>query len=599
MLYPRESETREIKDLSGVWKFKVDKDNEGYEKRWFKKPLEDTIPMPIPASYNDITQDPEIRDHIGNVWYERNFFIPLSWEEKRIFLRVGSASHKARVWVNGRKAGYHKGGFLPFAMEVNDLVQFGQKNRVTIAVNNILDWTDIPPGEIKEISDDMHPEGYRIQEYHFDFFNYSGIHRPVRLLALPGNYIDDISVVTDIDGNSGIISYVVQMEGRFTKISVCLLDREGNAVAEANELEAKLCVQQAHLWEPDNPYLYILEVKVFNGQEKLEDSYRLPVGIRTIKIDGKQFLINGKPFYFKGFGKHEDSDLRGKGLDHVINIKDLNLLKWIGANSFRTSHYPYSEELMNLADREGLVIIDEVPAVGLNLWGTEKKAFSPERINKKTLEHHVNCLRELIGRDKNHPCVIMWSVANEPASHEQGALPYFQRIAKEVRNLDPTRPITLVNSSTPDTCRVAQLFDVVCVNRYYSWYTDSGHLELIEFQLEKDLRDWYEKFKKPVFLTEYGADTIAGFHQDPPIMFTEEYQCQMLERYHRVLDRLDFIIGEHVWNFADFATKQDIVRVVGNKKGVFTRQRQPKAAAFLLKRRWSSMKKKVEKKANE
>ena len=592
MLYPRESETREVKDLSGVWKFKVDKDNEGYGKQWFKKPLEDTIPMPVPASYNDITQDPEIRDHIGNVWYERNFFIPLSWEEKRIFLRVGSASHKARVWVNGREAGYHKGGFLPFAMEVNDLVQFGQKNRVTIAVNNILDWTDIPPGEIKEISDDMHPEGYRIQEYHFSFFNYSGIHRPVRLLSLPGNYIDDISVVTNIDGNSGIVSYAIKVEGRFAKISVCLLDKEGRAIAEVNQPEGRLCVSQAHLWEPDNPYLYILEVKGFNGQEKLEDSYRLPVGIRTIKVDGKQFLINGKPFYFKGFGKHEDSDLRGKGLDHVINIKDLNLLKWMRANSFRTSHYPYSEELMNLADREGFVIIDEVPAVGLNLWGTEKKAFSPERINEKTLEHHVNCLRELIGRDKNHPCVIMWSVANEPASHEQGALPYFQRIAKEVRNLDPTRPITLVNSSMPHTCRVAQLFDVVCVNRYYSWYTDSGHLELIEFQLEKDLRDWYEKFKKPVFLTEYGADTIAGFHQDPPIMFTEEYQCQMLERYHRVLDRLDFIIGEHVWNFADFATKQDIVRVVGNKKGVFTRQRQPKAAAFLLKRRWSSMKKK-------
>jgi len=589
MLYPRESETREVKDLSGVWEFRVDKDNEGHEKQWFKKPLEDTIAMPVPASYNDITQDSAIRDHIGNVWYERNFFIPSSWKEKRIFLRVGSASHKARVWINGREAGYHKGGFLPFAVEVNDLVGFGQENRLTIAVDNILDWTDIPPGEIEEISDDMHPEGYRVQEYHFDFFNYSGIHRPVRLLALPENYIDDISVVTNIDGKSGIVSYIIKVEGRLIRISVHLLDREGNTVAEANELEGKLCVSEAHLWEPGHPYLYILEVKVFNGQEKLEDSYRLPVGIRTVKVDGKQFLINGKPFYFKGFGKHEDSDLRGKGLDHVINIKDLNLLKWMGANSFRTSHYPYSEELMNLADREGFVIIDEVPAVGLNLWGREEKAFSPERAYK-ALEHHLNCLRELIQRDKNHPCVVMWSVANEPASYEEGAVSYFQKIAKEVRNLDPTRPITLVNSSMPHTCQVAQLFDVVCVNRYYSWYTDSGHLELIEFQLEKDLRDWYKQFKKPVFLTEYGADTIAGFHQDPAVMFTEEYQCEMLEHYHRVLDRLDFIIGEHVWNFADFATKQDIVRVVGNKKGVFTRQRQPKAAAFLLKRRWSSTK---------
>jgi len=590
MLYPRESETREIKDLSGIWEFKVDKDNEGYEKQWFKKPLKDTIVMPVPASYNDITQDSEIRDHIGNVWYERNFFIPFSWKEKKVFLRVGSASHKARVWINGREAGYHKGGFLPFTMEVNDLVGFGRKNRLTIAVNNILDWTDIPPGKIKEISDDMHPEGYRVQEYYFDFFNYSGIHRPVRLLALPRNYIDDISVVTDIDGESGNVSYTIKTEGHFARISVCLLDEKGNMVVEANQSEGRLYVPKVRLWEPSNPYLYILEAKIFNRQKKLEDSYRLPIGIRTVKVDRKQFLINGKPFYFKGFGKHEDSDLRGKGLDHVINVKDLNLLKWVGANSFRTSHYPYSEELMNLADREGFVIIDEVSAAGLNLEDTGEKTFSPERAYK-ALKHHINCLEELIQRDKNHPSVVMWSVANEPASHEEEALPYFQKIAKEVRNLDSTRPITLVNSSTPDTCRVAQLFDVVCVNRYYSWYTDPGHLELIKFQLEKDLQGWYKKFKKPVFLTEYGADTIAGFHQDPPVMFTEEYQCEMLEQYHKILDRLDFVIGEHVWNFADFATKQEITRVVGNKKGVFTRQRQPKAAAFLLKRRWKSTKK--------
>ncbi len=108
--------------------------------------------------------------------------------------------------------------------------------------------------------------------------------------------------------------------------------------------------------------------------------------------------------------------------------------------------------------------------------------------------------------------------------------------------------------------------------------------------MEKVLREFHEKFKKPVMMTEYGADTIAGFHQDPPVMFTEEYQCQMFEHYHNVFDKLDFFVGEHVWNFADFMTRQDVTRVVGNKKGVFTRQRQPKMAAHLLRRRWTKEK---------
>ena len=119
--------------------------------------------------------------------------------------------------------------------------------------------------------------------------------------------------------------------------------------------------------------------------KKLIDCYKLPIGIRTIKVTDKQFLINGKPFYFKGFGKHEDSEIRGKGYDEVIVIKDFNLLKWIGANSFRTSHYPYAEEILYLADREGIVIIDEVPAVGLNMWNKKEKIFTKRRAGKNYL----------------------------------------------------------------------------------------------------------------------------------------------------------------------------------------------------------------------
>jgi beta-glucuronidase len=589
MLYPRESAVREVKDLSGIWEFKVDKNNEGYEKKWYESGLDDTIMMPVPASYNDITQDVSIRDHIGDVWYERSFFAPRSWENKRVVIRVGSAAHKAVMWVNGREVTSHKGGYLPFEADITEIINYGQENRVTLVVNNILDWTTIPPGEIKTFDDEKHPKGYKVQDYFHDFFNYSGIHRPVLLYTTPKAYIDDVAVTTDIDGKKGMVSYNVKVRGGSTKVRVRLMDN-GREVAGQDGPKGTLVVDNARLWEPGKPYLYSLMVETADSSGNVEDSYSLSVGIRTVKVVGREFLINGKPFYFKGFGKHEDMDIIGKGLSHAVNVKDFNLLKWIGANSFRTSHYPYSEEILDLADREGIVVIDETTAVGYNIWDKNFKFFCDEHAGKEANDHLLQVIEELIARDKNHPCVVMWSIANEAATYEEGAVPFFTKAVEEARRLDSSRPITIVESSHPDDCRVAQLFDVICVNRYYSWYEDPGHPELIEFQVEKELSGWYENFNKPVIMSEFGADAIAGFHQDPPVIFSEEYQCEVLRHYHNVFDKLDYVIGEHVWNFADFATKQGLTRVGGNKKGVFTRQRQPKAAAHLLRQRWTGEK---------
>lgn len=587
MLYVTETETRDVKELSGVWRFKVDQNNEGLGKEWFKKPLKDAILMPVPSSYNDITQDPKIRDHIGMVWYEREFFIPKSWLGKRIFVRVGSASHTAIVFINGNRIVEHKGGFLPFEGEITDFVKFGKENRITIMVDNTLTWDMLPPGEIRLIEDQMHPKGYKVQEYFFDFFNYSGIHRPVKIYAVPQNYIKDITVRTRIQDKQGIIDYEIEYSGK-GNINVSIIDRDGNKVGEASLEKGTIVINNAEFWEPGNPYLYSFQVKTFVDGE-LEDSYALPIGIREVKVEGKRFLINGKPFYFKGFGKHEDSNIRGKGLDQVINIKDFNLLKWIGANSFRTSHYPYSEEILYLADMYGIVVIEEAPAVGMNAFMGRMKIFTEERVGEKTLDHHLKVMEELIARDKNHPSIVMWSIANEPASFEEESGEYFRKVIEKTKELDPTRPVTLVESSRYEETKASNYVDVVCVNRYYSWYTDSGNLDVIEIQLEKELKGWYERFKKPIILSEFGADSIVGFHSDPPLMFTEEYQKEMIERFVRVLDKLDFVIGEHVWNFADFATKQQVFRVLGNRKGVFTRERQPKLVAHFLKERWHNI----------
>ena len=251
---------------------------------------------------------------------------------------------------------------------------------------------------------------------------------------------------------------------------------------------------------------------------------------------------------------------------------------------------------MDLADSSGMLVIDECTAVGFNFWNEKEKVFSPEHVGAEALEHHKQVLKELIARDKNRPSVFTWSVANEATTYEEGAVPYFKEVIDACRSYDSTRPVTIVESSRPHNCRVAQMVDIIGVNRYYTWYSDSGSIELAELQAREELCGWYERFHKPVIMTEFGADSIAGFHSDPPQMFSEEYQAELIEHYTNVFDTLDFVIGEHLWNFADFNTKQGTTRVMGNRKGIFTRQRQPKLAARFLRKRWRGFEKKLWKK---
>ena len=167
------------------------------------------------------------------------------------------------------------------------------------------------------------------------------------------------------------------------------------------------------LWKPGRGYLYKMVIEVLEG-DQVVDVYNQSVGVRTVEVRGAEFLINGEPFYFTGFGMHEDHAIVGKQQNDALMLRDFNNLKWIGANSMRTSHYPYSEEFMDYADREGLVVIDETPAVGLNtgidgdMFGMGKPVptFSPEAINDETQKAHEREIVDLIARDKNRPSVV-------------------------------------------------------------------------------------------------------------------------------------------------------------------------------------------------
>lgn len=593
MLYPILTPSRFLSDLSGVWDFKLDNGN-GFGEKWYEAPLADALTMPVPASYNDLKEGIDFRDHYGWVFYQRKISVPSLILSQRLMLRCAAVTHHAKIFLNGEEICDHKGGFLPFEVEITDKIQPGD-NLLTIAVDNVIDYTTLPVGGKANMMGGMFgggaPEGEDAKPQNnpnFDFFNYCGITRPVKLYTTPKDYIADITVVPSVEGKNAKLDYSVDVVGN-GDCKVEVFDKKGNKVAESSGLEGKLEIKDVVLWQPLNAYLY--DIRVTFG----EDVYTLPYGVRTVRVDGTKFLINEKPFYFKGYGKHEDTFPAGRGINLPMNTKDISLMKWQGANSFRTSHYPYSEEMMRLCDEEGIVVIDETTAVGVNLSFGGGANFNGQKIGTfdkehgvQTQEHHKDVIRDLISRDKNHACVVLWSIANEPDSGAEGAYDYFKPLYDLARELDPqNRPCTLVSvqMAAPDKDCSAKLSDVICLNRYYGWYFGGPDLAGPEKALRKELDMWKE-IGKPVIFTEYGADTVMGMHDTTPVMYTEEYQVDYYKMNNQVFDECDFVVGEQAWNFADFATSQSLLRIQGNKKGIFTRDRKPKMVAHYFKERW-------------
>jgi len=272
--------------------------------------------MPVPSSFNDIGQDKSLRDFVGWVWYDTSFYVPPSWsnELNRILLRFSSVHYYALCYLNGAKVTDHVGGHLPFEVEVTKKIVFNQTNLLTVAVNNTLTLSTLPQATLEHQSSKV-----TVMKPLFDFFNYAGIHRSVHLSKVPFPFINDVTVIPSCIDDLGVFEYsIIFQSNDYQKNSIqCEIEiwdnLNLNKVATSQGCEGTVKIANVQLWwpylmHPKPGYLYHIKAKLLDS-DKLVDEYKLKSGVRTITLTNSSFLINNKPFYFLGFGKHEDSDV--------------------------------------------------------------------------------------------------------------------------------------------------------------------------------------------------------------------------------------------------------------------------------------------------
>ena len=223
MLRPQVTPTREMISLDGLWDFKIDKEGVGRDQKWMDRPLPDAQTMAVPASFNDLMTNAEDQDFHGDVWYQRTARVPKGWDGSTISVYFSLATHKSQVWVNGTEVGTHEGGYLPFDLDLTGVVEAAEEFQITVCLNNELTFQTIPPGVKKDGK----------QRYFHDFFNYSGIARPVKLLSVPKVRLVDTTVLTDFEGTTGKIEADFVVAGGDDKeitIKVSLLDEDGTEI---------------------------------------------------------------------------------------------------------------------------------------------------------------------------------------------------------------------------------------------------------------------------------------------------------------------------------------------------------------------------------
>ena len=560
--------------LNGEWNYIIDVQEEGYydyrmnPTRWgfFQnaKPQrpEDLIEydfdksptMHIPGDWN--TQDERLFFYEGTVWFKKNFQVKKE-ENVRHLLYFGAANYDCRVWVNTKEAGHHIGGFTPFNYDVTDLLKEGE-NVVIVKVDNKRHAEDVPT----QI---------------FDWWNYGGITRDVRLVKVEPVYLEDYSLQlqkADTKAKVRQIDFSARMNkkeaGHKVVVFIPELKLEQQLTTDAEGKVSgtlKVSTKKLALWSPETPKRY--RVKISLDTSTINDE----IGFRTIETRDKQILLNGQPIFLKGISIHNEKPNGGGRANSAEDAR--TLLGWakeLGCNFVRLAHYPHHEEMVHEAEKMGILVWSEIPVYWTIAWK-----------NPKTYENARNQLRDMIARDHNRANIIIWSIANEtPHSPERDA--FLGNLAQYARSLDNTRLISMAMEVTGASNYVNRLndnmnqyVDVVSFNQYIGWYRDVNDAPKMK---------WEIPYNKPVIVSEFGGGAKYGYHGAKNQRWTEEFQENLYRENIAMLEKIDGLSGTTPWILKDFRSPRRVLPDVQdyyNRKGLYSDKGEKKKAFYVLK----------------
>jgi beta-glucuronidase len=506
----------------------------------------------VPGDWN--TQRPELMYYEGSLWYRRKFDFAGFSEGQKVFLRFGAVNYRADVYLNGKKAGTHIGGFTPFTLEVTKLLKKGE-NSLVVKVDNQRSEEAVPTLST-------------------DWWNYGGITRDVKLVTVPENFIADHRLALESEQTreiSGWVQIAGASGGALVQLSIPGLDEKLSVKTDdSGRATFRFAPAGLQLWSPETPKLYDVHITCGN------DAITEPIGFRTVRTQGKQILLNGKPVFLRGVCIHEEYPLHGGGRV-TTPAEAKRLLLWareLNCNFVRLAHYPHSEAMTRLADQLGIMVWSEVPVYWTIDW-----------TNEATYQNAQSQLSDEIQRDANRASIIIWSLANEtpisPARTE-----FLTKLAARARTLDQTRLLSAAMEKRikPGTENVnlvedplADIVDVVAFNEYVGWYDGLP---------EKCAKvTWEIPYDKPVFISEFGGGAKQGLHGGKDRRWTEEFQEDLYRQTLPMLDKIDGLAGFSPWILVDFRSpRRELAGIQDgfNRKGLISSEGVKKKAFYIL-----------------
>ena len=546
----------------------------------------------IPHTWNDKDADDETPGfYRGPVWYRKQLFIDKSQEGRQAVIYFEGANQEVRFYLNGQFVGEHKGGYTRFCFDITSHLRYGQENLFAIYVNNVYN-PNIPP-----LSADFTFFGGIYRDVYLQFMN--PVHIATNDYASSGVYIRTPEV-NNSAASVEITTLLTNDMPQATEIRVenIICDADGKEVKKTQaevklaagetktDISKKIKIDSPRLWDIDDPYRYMVYTRILDKRKgTLLDEVVNPLGLRWFKFDSeKGFFLNGKGRKLIGTARHQDYFQKGNALRDELHVQDVLLLKEMGGNYLRVSHYPQDPVIMEMCDKLGIVTSVEIPVVNAV---TETEEF---------LHNSVEMAKEMVRQDFNRPSVMIWGYMNEiflrrPYTEGKQLEDYYRFTEKVARALeatireeDPSRYTMMAYHNMPQYYEDAHLTEIPMIqgwNLYQGWYEP----DINEFQRLLDRA--HKAYKgKVLMITEYGPGVDPRVHSYQPerFDFSQEYGLVYHKHYLNEMMKRPFVAGSSLWNLNDFYSESRVDAVPHvNNKGVVGLNREKKDVYWFYK----------------